>query len=106
MKPEIKYFQRFLIDLHLFTPVVSLAIFLMCSILLQEYNYRVNSQQKFYIYGIMAFEGLTLIWFIYTFVSSKCKQYRSRQEIKLVLVGWPFKTILILIYSSLLDVST
>ena len=27
MKPEIKYFQKFVIDLHLFTPVVRLAIF-------------------------------------------------------------------------------
>ena len=28
MKPEIKYFQKFVIDSHLFTPVVRLAIFL------------------------------------------------------------------------------
>ena len=27
MKPEIKYIQKFVIDLHLFTPVVRLAIF-------------------------------------------------------------------------------
>ena len=27
MKPEIKKFQHFVIDLHLFTPVVRLAIF-------------------------------------------------------------------------------
>ena len=27
MKPEINYFQNFVIDLHLFTPVVRLAIF-------------------------------------------------------------------------------
>ena len=27
MKPELKYFQKFVIDLHLFTPVVRLAIF-------------------------------------------------------------------------------
>ena len=42
-----------------------------------EYNYRVNSQQKFYIYGFMAIEGLTLVWVIYAFVSSKCRQYRK-----------------------------
>ena len=28
MKPEIKYFQNIVIDLHLFTPVVRLAIFI------------------------------------------------------------------------------
>ena len=28
MKPEIKYFQNFVIDLYLFTPVVRLAIFI------------------------------------------------------------------------------
>ena len=31
MKPEIKYFQNIVINLHLFTPVVRLAIFFMDS---------------------------------------------------------------------------
>ena len=33
MKPEIKYFQNLVIDLHLFTPVVHLANFLMFSLI-------------------------------------------------------------------------
>ena len=42
MKPVIKYVQKFVIDLHLFTPVVRLAIFLRlppsCFEIFQIYN--------------------------------------------------------------------
>ena len=38
MKPEIKYFQNFVIHLHLFTPVVRLAIF-----------YRMGPENAYYI---------------------------------------------------------